>query len=99
MTILSQIQMKEQVHIVRAFDEVPDTIFVGFTQGNQSFIKIMTQNQDINCDEAHGGLIVEMHVMIWNGQKVVFTSSLDQNIRAFTFQPNNSLMRVALHPT
>ena len=77
MKTLSEIQMQEQVHIVRAFEEVPDTIFVGFSQGNQHFIKIMTQSQDISCAEVHNGPIVEMHVMLWNGQKVVFTSSTD----------------------
>ena len=88
--------MNENANIVRAFKEAPDTIFLGYQgqQPNQHFLKILTQTSQIESTEVHGGPIIEIHHMNWNGNHVIFTSSQDYIIRAFTIENNGSEIKL-----
>ena len=91
------IQNLQEANIVRAFEEAPDTIFLGYHKCDQAkkslgyYFKVLSQLSSFDCDEIHGGPIVEIHVMSWGGKYVIFTSSKDCHVRAFTIENGNDV--------
>ena len=50
----------------------------------------MTATSEIPSDEVHNGFILDIHVLLFNNQPVVFTACQDQNIRAFIFSEDKT---------
>ena len=94
MQAISSMQLNNPAHLVRAFKELPDVAFVAVQQGTESFLQMHSSAGVVRCEEPHAGFILDIHVLNWDNQVVIFTACQDQQIRAFTLsQDRKSINR------
>lgn len=67
MSEMFSLKKEEHLTIVRSFEEMPDTIFLGYSNGNQFHMGVMFPKDYVKCDEVHGGPITDIHIMTMGG--------------------------------
>jgi CheY-like chemotaxis protein len=74
---------------------MPDTIFAAVInpQTNQFHVQVSLPTSDFICEDAHAGIITDISMKVMNGQKIVFTASQDQKIRAYMISPDNTSLQ------
>jgi hypothetical protein len=65
------------VTLVKAFKEMPNAIFVAEQIGMENFLSVILPEGRIRCEEIHKGFILDVHLITWNNQLVVFTACQD----------------------
>ena len=73
-SLLYSDQLFDNVTLVRAFDNLPDKIFLAYSEGNKYYFKMMGTSE-VRCKDVHKGAILDITVISSGGNTYVVTSS------------------------